>query len=402
MKLKKFKVILFALGLFGASVLTPTVAPVTQQVVIAAEPVNTLDSFFGSKPMDGLLYIFNTKKDNSTGKYIIVDQYYETGYKTINIQTPLYTNIPPQKIRYSNSFGSGTINDGEILFVNINGKKAWRYVVKGVVQTKFNGWVINDVLEYPKKTPEFIKYKNGVIDTVASMKGPLSAILIQIDTLNYGLKGEKINAKKFSFLNPTDKGTIKWSSSNTKVATVDSNGIISFKNKGNVTIKAQLPSGSYSTKNITVYDAEDETIVFSNASTPVYVGETRQLKGKTVKYSFPVRFTPGGPLYSSGLYEGTINGKSGRYYITNAAYNPKYTGFAKNDDGWWYVEKGTVTGKYNGKVKGSIDGKTDTYNVVNSKVEQNIITGLRAKATNGCDIYYSKIKNVEPKLHVTG
>ncbi|MCC8149913.1 MAG: hypothetical protein LIO96_00180, partial [Lachnospiraceae bacterium] len=52
-----------------------------------------------------------------------------------------------------------------------------------------------------------------------------------------------------------------------------------------------------------------------------------------------------------------------------------YTGFAKNSNGWWYIEEGKVTFQENSVIYGSVKGKNGWWYVVGSKVQLSF-TGL--------------------------
>ena len=64
----------------------------------------------------------------------------------------------------------------------------------------------------------------------------------------------------------------------------------------------------------------------------------------------------------------TYNGTSGLYYLKRGKVYTAYTGFASNDDGWWYVENGKVSKKKNGIIQGTVDGTKAYWYVKNSKV----------------------------------
>ena len=74
----------------------------------------------------------------------------------------------------------------------------------------------------------------------------------------------------------------------------------------------------------------------------------------------------------------------------------------KNKEHWsyfgsngWLVTNKTVTYK-------NTEYKSDSMGWLTEKPKYRITTGLRATATNGCNIYYSEIEGAEPKIKITG
>ena len=67
-------------------------------------------------------------------------------------------------------------------------------------------------------------------------------------------------------------------------------------------------------------------------------------------------------------YTGVTNNKHGWWYVKNGKVDFGYNGFAKNSSGWWYIENGKVTFKKNEVLYGTVDGKSGWWNVKGSKV----------------------------------
>ena len=143
----------------------------------------------------------------------------------------------------------------------------------------------------------------------------------------------------------------KWSSSNTSVATVDSNGKITGKKKGTATIIAELGS----------------------CRTSVTINVLRDSVIKT-----------------------TYNGVNGWYYLgNNDTVDTSYTGFASNSNGWWYVEKGRVNFQKEGVIKGTVDGISSWWYVKGGQV---CFVNTVAKNDNG----WWCIKNGQVDFNYTG
>ena len=68
-------------------------------------------------------------------------------------------------------------------------------------------------------------------------------------------------------------------------------------------------------------------------------------------------------------YTGLAKNENGWWYCKNGKIDFSYTGFAKNNNGWWYCRNGQVDFKMKSLIKGTIDGETRLWNVVNGKVE---------------------------------
>ncbi len=83
------------------------------------------------------------------------------------------------------------------------------------------------------------------------------------------------------------------------------------------------------------------------------------------------------PIYYSGdstnseydLIKTTIDGVEGWYKFTDGSFDPLYTGFAQNENGWWYVKDGVLVKNKTGIVKGTIAGATKNYYVKNGNAK---------------------------------
>nr|MCR5134895.1 SGNH/GDSL hydrolase family protein [Clostridiales bacterium] len=86
------------------------------------------------------------------------------------------------------------------------------------------------------------------------------------------------------------------------------------------------------------------------------------INGKTAWYNIVRNKLTAGPTIA--------HNKNGWWYIDKTGkVDFSYTGFAKNKNGWWYAVKGKVDFTKSGYVKGTIDGKTAWYHIVNNKLK---------------------------------
>ncbi len=142
-----------------------------------------------------------------------------------------------------------------------------------------------------------------------------------------------------------------WTSLNTAVATVDSNGRVTGKKKGTATIVAKL--GNY-------------------------------------QGSFTVN------VLRDSVIKTTYKGVSGWYYLgSNDQVDTSFNGFASNSNGWWYLEKGKVNFNKSGIIKGTVDGTSGWWYVKKGQV---IFTNTVAKNENG----WWCIKNGKVDFSYTG
>lgn len=129
----------------------------------------------------------------------------------------------------------------------------------------------------------------------------------------YVTKGEKIQLKVSG-----TKKTVKWSSSNKKIATVSSKGTVKGLKKGTVTITAKVGDEKYTCK-VTV-----ESPKISESKVTVYKGKKITLSMKNTKQT--VKWTSSNKKVATVNSKGSVKGiKKGTATITAKVGNKKYT-----------------------------------------------------------------------------
>ena len=144
----------------------------------------------------------------------------------------------------------------------------------------FRGWFADG--ELVSRDPEYILEMFGNAEITAKFEGgeEAEATSIELATVNTTddetvlYEGASVKLKAIIYpLNTTDK-TVKWTSSDDDIATVDQNGVVSFVKSGDVTITAETVNGIKASHSFTV--AENTLIGISIAEKP----------SKTVYYEY--------------------------------------------------------------------------------------------------------------------
>ena len=113
----------------------------------------------------------------------------------------------------------------------------------------------------------------------------------------------------------------KWTSSNTKVATVNENGVITAKAKGKATIKVTTSKGKTATIKVTVKKAVSK-ITPSYTSRTIKIGQTVVASAKAKGYAGELTWTSSAPSVAKVDNDGNITAvKAGTATITIRAYN---------------------------------------------------------------------------------
>ena len=132
----------------------------------------------------------------------------------------------------------------------------------------------------PGSTTIIAKTVDGGLTATCSVSVVMLANKVQLDYSELELyNGDTHTLQATVFPENASDKTVSWSSSNTAVATVDSNGIITPVKAGQTTITAIAKDGSgvKATCLVTVLQ-HVESISLSEASTTIYVGEKKQIK----------------------------------------------------------------------------------------------------------------------------
>lgn len=178
--------------------------------------------------------------------------------------------------------------------------------------------------------------------------------------------------------NATNK-KVTWSSSNTKVATVSSAGVVKGIKPGTATITAKTASGAKTaTCKVTV------VLYYTDANGKIQTTFTGLAK-----------VDGGWKYFTKGVYDTTYEGlakspKTGKwYYVKKGVIDSSYTGMAKSPKNgkWYYVTKGVMDKTYNGMAKSPKNGKW--YYMVKGLLDYSY-TGLAQNPANGNWYYFTK------------
>ena len=199
---------------------------------------------------------------------------------------------------------------------------------------------------------------------------PIESIHVNKDTMSL-TEGESATlTATISPSNTTLDKTVKWSSSNTAVASVDSAGKVTAKKAGTAVITATSSNGKSASCTVTVKQKDTYTGLRDVNGTLTYFNNGQADKTYTgfVSYAGNNYYVINGVVdtsYTNVTYDGkdwlyVENGKvrydytgirsneSGFWRIDNGKVNFDYYGVAENEFGWWKIEGGKVNFDYYG------------------------------------------------------
>ena len=177
---------------------------------------------------------------------------------------------------------------------------------------------------------------------------PIESIHVNKDTMSL-TEGESATlTATISPSNTTLDKTVKWSSSNTAVASVDSAGKVTAKKAGTAVITATSSNGKSASCTVTVKQKDTYTGLRDVNGTLTYFANGQADKTYTgfVSYAGNNYYVINGVVDTS-YTNVTYDGKDW-LYVENGKVRYDYTGIRPNENGWWRIEGGKVNFDYTG------------------------------------------------------
>ena len=315
-----------------------------------------------------------TKEATDTKYYeVIVDEYvYWVNRETLEIVSKGKDNTPDAtKVTASNV----TIKEGQTLSIAVTiepaGASTRNVTYKSSnesIATVSNGTVTGIAAG---KATITIKTKNGHEETfeVTVIESNLTKITLSPTTLNFTV-GDTASQKINATLEPADamNRKIVWTSTDTKVATVNDKGEVTAVGKGTCTIKATSEKNAsvYGSCSVTVVEVEVESISLDKETLKVGIGKTSE--------ALVVTFTP------SNATNKTITWKAEPTSVA-AVSDGKVTG----------VKEGTAT-----ITATSANGKTATCSVTVAEVGMTIAEAKAAVQRDGLQAHIGDLVEYNP------
>ena len=254
---------------------------------------------------------------------------------------------------------SATITEGDILNLTAT------VLPENTTESKNIGWSSsnNDIATVDSTGKVTAKQAGTVVITATSSNGKTASCTITVEKKEIPItevvlnktsaavdEGEIIRLIATVYPENTTNGkSIKWSSNNNTVVTVDLMGNVTAKKAGTAIITATSENGVSASCTITVNKKD------------TYTG-LRDVDGKLTYFN-------NGNVDTT--YTGLVDYEDSKYYVRNGVVDITYTGFADYEDDRYYISEGVVDTEYTGLVQ---DGDDWLY-VENGKVNYDY-TGL--------------------------
>ena len=209
--------------------------------------------------------------------------------------------------------------------------------------------------------------------------GWVSGVTLFNTDLFYDHAYNRSEAQLVAYTRGNNYATVEWSSSNTKVATVDQNGLVKAVGKGTATITCKALDGSNkkATVKVTVTIPVSQLSIQS-AAPQMTSGDPCIAFGKSIKNTVIFGDTYGKPTNTKVTWDFTVK-------IFNTS-----TGKYVNDNGYYtsYCKSNKLVTLSNGTLKVSKDMKTKIWNGLSPKEE--IIIAVTATAADGSGVSDTK------------
>ena len=253
---------------------------------------------------------------------------------------------------------SATITEGDILNLTAT------VLPENTTESKNIGWSSsnNDIATVDSTGKVTAKQAGTVVITATSSNGKTASCTITVEKKEIPItevvlnktsaavdEGETIKLIATVYPENTTNGkSIKWSSNNNTVVTVDLMGNVTAKKAGTAIITATSENGVSASCTITVNkrdtytglrDVNGELTYFNNGNVDTtYTG--------LVDYEDSTYYVRNGVVDIT--YTGFADYEDDRYYISEGVVDTEYTGLVQDGDDWLYVENGKVNSDYTG------------------------------------------------------
>ena len=253
---------------------------------------------------------------------------------------------------------SATITEGDILNLTAT------VLPENTTESKNIGWSSsnNDIATVDSTGKVTAKKTGTVVITATSSNGKTASCTITVEKKEIPItevvlnktsaaidEGETIRLIATVYPENTTNGkSIKWSSNNNNVVTVDLMGNVTAKKAGTAIITATSENGVSASCTITVNkkdtytglrDVDGKLTYFNNGNVDTtYTG--------LVDYEDSTYYVRNGVVDIT--YTGFADYEDDRYYISEGVVDTEYTGLVQDGDDWLYVENGKVNSDYTG------------------------------------------------------